>query len=136
LVTHYREGERSGSGIPSQLLTHGLRDSAPEWGMRMTTWNYLHRIEYRREYSTAQRVHEYTELVEDMGWCFSHKKEQQDKWLSYYTTVCAEEYLDRVMAAPGKYLVSVYQQRPDERVHVCTVRLSHGTLSRSARQRR
>jgi hypothetical protein len=97
----------------------------------MADWNYLHRIEYRREYSKSRRVHEYTEIVEDMGWCFSHKADIHQQWLAYYTTVCAEEYLDRNLAPHGNYLVSVYQQRPDGQVHVCTIRLNHGTVDLS-----
>jgi hypothetical protein len=94
-------------------------------------WNYLHRIEYRREYSKSRRVHVYTETVEDMGWCFSHKKEIQPRWLSYYTTVCAEEYLTRNLAPHGSYIVSVYQERPEGREHVCTIRLAHGSIDMS-----
>lgn len=97
----------------------------------MADWNYLHRIEYRREYSKSQRVHEYTETVEDMGWCLVDHKEKRERWLSYYTTVCAEEYLDRNLAPKGTYVVSVYQQRADERVHVCTIRLAHGSIDMS-----
>jgi hypothetical protein len=89
----------------------------------MSTWNYLHRIEYRRELSKSQRVHEYTETVEDQGWCLSHKAEHKEQWLTRYTKACAEDWLARKGAKPGTFIVTVYQERPDRRVLVCAIRM-------------
>lgn len=89
----------------------------------MGLWNYLHQIEYRRELSKSQRVHEYTESVEDQGWCFSHKKDEKEAWLTTYTRACAEEFLARKGAKEGTFIVTVYQQRPDRRVLVIAIRM-------------
>jgi hypothetical protein len=89
----------------------------------MADWNYLHHIEYRRELSKSQRVHEYTETVQDQGWCFSHKEEQKQTWLSTYTRACAEDFLARKGAKGGTFVVTVYQQRPDRRVLVIAIRM-------------
>ena len=88
----------------------------------MACWNYRHRIEYKRELSKSQRVHEYTEIVEDHGWCFSHKDQAQ--WHADYTQTCAEDYFRRVAAKPGRYLVTVYQELPENPVHLCTIRMT------------
>jgi hypothetical protein len=89
----------------------------------MGAWNYVHRIEYRRELSKSQRVHEYTETVEDQGWCLSHPGEEREKWLAVYTRACAEDFLARRAAKPGTFVVSVYRERVDERVLVCAIRM-------------
>ncbi|MBP2322523.1 hypothetical protein JOF56_002908 [Kibdelosporangium banguiense] len=89
----------------------------------MAVWNYLHQIEYRRELSKSQRVHEYTETVEDQGWCFSQKSEQKQAWLAIYTRACAEDFLARRGAKGGTFVVTVYQQRPDRRVLVIAIRM-------------
>jgi tRNA U54 and U55 pseudouridine synthase Pus10 len=89
----------------------------------MSGWNYLHRIEYRRELTKSQRVHEYTESVEDHGWCFSHKEEHRQAWLTMYTRACAEDFLARMGARGGTFVVTVYQQRPDRRVLVVAIRM-------------
>lgn len=88
----------------------------------MDCWNYRHRIEYKRELSKSQRVHEYTERVEDQGWCLRDKDVEQ--WRAYYTQACAEDYFSRVAAKPGSYLVTVYQERPENHVHICTIRMT------------
>ncbi|WP_415830277.1 hypothetical protein [Kibdelosporangium persicum] len=89
----------------------------------MSAWNYTHEIEYRRELSKGHRVHEFTETVEDQGWCFSQPPESKQAWLITYTRACAEDYLARRGAKAGTFIVTVYQQRPDRRVLVIAIRM-------------
>jgi len=88
------------------------------------TWDYLHRIEYFRVLAKGERIHEHTEVVADAGWCFRRAGMTRDEWLSYYTRVCAIDYLDRRQAAPGTWLAVVYQQRGAKRRLLCSATLS------------
>lgn len=74
----------------------------------MPTWPYWHRIEYRRELGDNRREHAYTEVVEDHGWMFCHDPEKQQDWFVHYTTACAEDFLRRVHAKPGTWVVAVW----------------------------
>jgi hypothetical protein len=96
----------------------------------MDGWNYLHRIEYRRETSRSQRVLEYTQTVEDQGWCLSHPRDLRLGWLTSYTRACAEDYLARRLAKAGMFVVTVYQQRGEAQVLVCAVRMKWGGIRR------
>ncbi|MFC0114990.1 hypothetical protein [Kibdelosporangium aridum] len=87
------------------------------------TWNYTHEIEYRREIDKTTRIHEFTETVEDQGWCFSQPPERKQAWLTTYTRACAEDFLARRGAKAGTFIVTVYQQRPDRRVLVIAIRM-------------
>jgi hypothetical protein len=88
----------------------------------MTKWNYLHRIEYVRVVK-GERIHERTELVEDAGFCYTRNGMTREQWLVYYTKACAEDYLLRTGLATGIWLVTVYQQRPeDENRLLCSIR--------------
>ncbi|MFC5110429.1 hypothetical protein [Kibdelosporangium philippinense] len=89
----------------------------------VSTWNYTHDIEYRRELSKSNRVHEYTETVDDQGWCFSQKPENKEAWLTMYTQACAEDFLARRGAKPGNFVVTVYRAFPDRRVLVIAIRM-------------
>ena len=87
------------------------------------SWNYLHRLEYRREYSRHHRVHVYTEHVEDHGFTFQRSSMTRAEWYAHYTLLCAEDFLERKAAAPGTYLVSVYREHPSGTVDLGTVRV-------------
>ncbi len=78
----------------------------------MPTWDYWYRLEYRREIAKDNRVHEYTERVEDHGWTFAHKPEARREWFSRYTSGCAEDFLGRVRAKPGLWLITVWRTGP------------------------
>ncbi|ONI73378.1 hypothetical protein ALI144C_46595 [Actinosynnema sp. ALI-1.44] len=86
-------------------------------------WNYTHEIEYRREISKSHRILEYTETVEDQGWCFSQRPEHKVAWLTTYTRACAEDFLARRGAKAGTFVVTVYQRRQDQRVFVVAIRM-------------
>jgi hypothetical protein len=96
----------------------------------MDGWNYLHRIEYRREVSRSQRVLEYTQIVEDQGWCLSYPGDLRTQWLTTYTRACAEDYLSRRLAPAGFFVVTVYRQLSEDRVLVCAVRMKWGGAGR------
>ena len=70
----------------------------------MPTWNYWHRIEYRRELAKGRCVHEYTEVVEDQGWTLTHIRVPREEWFAYYTRGCAEDF--RAVAAVGNSTAS------------------------------
>jgi hypothetical protein len=55
----------------------------------MPTWDYWHRIEYRREIVTGGRTLKYTEVVEDAGWTFKRKGLTPEQWFVLYTRGCA-----------------------------------------------
>lgn len=74
----------------------------------MPTWNYWHRIEYRRELAKGKCVHEYTEVVEDQGWTLTHVRVPREEWFAYYTRGCAEDFLSRVGARSGTWIVAVW----------------------------
>lgn len=102
--------------------------SARSWGRNKTLrvmdrFGYPHELEYRREIRTGERVHEYTELVDDMGFLLEHRRERYESWTVRYGTACAEDFLTRKRAKPGTFVVSVYRLFPGRRDHVVTVRL-------------
>jgi hypothetical protein len=89
----------------------------------MDSYGYPHELEYRRELGDG-RVHEYTELVDDMGFVLEHRHDRYAGWTARYGAACAHDYLFRKRARPGIFVVSVYRLRPDGREHVVTLRLS------------
>lgn len=74
----------------------------------MPTWNYWHRIEYRRETANGNGVPDYTEVVQDQGWMFERRADRREQWFVTYTRACAEDFLDRVHAPPGTWVVTVW----------------------------
>ncbi|MQA11435.1 MAG: hypothetical protein GEU98_23360 [Pseudonocardiaceae bacterium] len=89
----------------------------------MLIWDYPHEIEYCRELAKGHRVHEYTEYVDDQGFCFEHRAERQESYLAHYTRVCAEDYFARVRAAAGTWIVSAYRLVDGERRHLVTIKM-------------
>lgn len=89
----------------------------------MSTWEYLHRIEYRRVDGRGVPVHEHTETVEDMGFCLRHNDYTREQWFTVYTRACAEDYLGRVRAAGGRWIVTVYRLHGGERTLLGAVKL-------------
>lgn len=89
----------------------------------MDRYGYPHELEYRRE-AGERRVHEYTELVDDMGFVLEHRSERYQGWTVRYGTACAHDYLSRKRAKPGTFVVSVYRLFPGRRDHVVTIRVS------------
>ncbi|MCU1687212.1 MAG: hypothetical protein JWQ81_7951 [Amycolatopsis sp.] len=89
----------------------------------MDLWGYPHELEYRREERKGFREHEYTELVDDMGFVFEHRSELWKNWTVRYTTACAQDFLQRKHAPRGTFVVSLYRLFPGERRHVVTIRL-------------
>ncbi|WP_216211579.1 hypothetical protein [Amycolatopsis aidingensis] len=75
----------------------------------MPTWDYWHRMEYRRELRKGHCVLEYVEVFEDQGWTFCHRPERQQEWFVHYTRACAEDYLARVRARSGTWVVGVWR---------------------------
>ncbi|MQA10411.1 MAG: hypothetical protein GEU98_18025 [Pseudonocardiaceae bacterium] len=75
----------------------------------MPLWDYWHHIEYRRELRKGHYLHEYTEIVEDQGWVLRRRGMTPEEYFSYYTRGCAEDFLGRVRAKPGTWLVAVYR---------------------------
>lgn len=88
-------------------------------------WGYPHELEYRFERAKGYREHLYTELVDDMGFVLEHRSAMWEGWLVRYTGACAEDYLRRVRAKHGVWLVSVYALLPPDhaRKHRITVRV-------------
>ncbi|WP_157357366.1 hypothetical protein [Amycolatopsis nigrescens] len=70
----------------------------------------------------GDRAHEYTERVDDMGFCLEHRARLREQWLVRYATACAHDYLRRVCARPGSWVVSVYRGQGAGREHLVTVR--------------
>ncbi len=89
----------------------------------MSGWNYLHRLEYWRELSKYDRVHVFTEIAEDHGFCFHRKGVTRAAWYEHYTRLCALDFLDRKHAEPGVYLVTTLRDLPEVRKSLCTVRI-------------
>jgi len=90
----------------------------------MAGHDYLHRIEYRRELSKYERVHTYTELADDHGFCFRRRGMTREEYLAFYTRACADDYLTRMGAAAGIWVVSVYRLVPGaDPVELCMVRM-------------
>ena len=73
----------------------------------MPTWDCWHRVEYRREVAVGHRTHEYTEIVEDAGLDVSGARSLSSGSSSY--TRIAEDFLDRVNARPGTWVVAVWR---------------------------
>ncbi len=90
----------------------------------MDSYGYPHELEYRREIAPGERVHEYTELVDDMGFVLEHRSHRYQGWTVRYGTACAYDYLFRKRARPGTFVVSVYRLFPERRDHVVTVRVN------------
>jgi hypothetical protein len=90
------------------------------------TWRYLHRVDYFRLGNGESRVLEHTERIADAGWCFRRAGMTRDEWLTYYTELCAHDFLTRARAVSGNWLVIVYQDRgaSDQRL-VCSIRLTY-----------
>ncbi|HWO58441.1 MAG TPA: hypothetical protein VNO31_00170 [Umezawaea sp.] len=78
--------------------------------------DYDHRIEYKRRQPGGALVCEHVENVSDHGWYVV----EGVAWREHYTRGCAAEYLDRVRAKAGTYVVVVW--RSD--VRVCTTKLT------------
>ncbi|TCP54115.1 hypothetical protein EV191_103156 [Tamaricihabitans halophyticus] len=74
----------------------------------MPTWNYWHRLEYRRVLRKGHYLHEYTEVVEDQGWVLQRRGMSKEEYFTYYTQACARDFLGRVRATPGTWIVAVY----------------------------
>jgi hypothetical protein len=90
------------------------------------SWDYLYRIDYFRLGKAHSRVLAHTERVADAGWCFRRAGMTRNEWLAYYTEMCAREFLDRVGAAKGTWIVIVYEDRgPNDQRLLCSVRLSN-----------
>ncbi|QWF84287.1 hypothetical protein [Amycolatopsis sp. CA-230715] len=86
---------------------------------------YPHELEYRREHAKGIRELAYVELVDDMGFTMEHRAELRERWAVRYATACAEDFLARQRAKPGRFVVSVYRLRPEEpRHHLITIRLT------------
>lgn len=77
--------------------------------MRLTVPDHLHSIEYYRQHARDRREHVYTEVVDDQGFVLVHDPERREQWLARYARTCAEDYLGRVRARPGDWLVHVYR---------------------------
>jgi len=75
----------------------------------MPQWDYWHRIEYRRELAKDRYAHEYTEVVEDEGWTHKRKGVTREEWFVFYTRGCAEDFLRRVGARSGTWVVAVWR---------------------------
>ena len=88
----------------------------------MSNEGYPHVIEYRYERVRGQREHRYTEHADDVGFCLEHKESRRERWLVRYTHMCADDYLARVGAPHGQWVVSVYRQG-DQRRHLVTIRM-------------
>lgn len=97
----------SGRIVPGMLIVH----------------EHPHVLEYHREYGKGYREHVYTEHVDDQGFVFQHVPALRAAWLARYTRVCADDYLTRVGAAHGRWLVHVYRTGGDERRHLVSVRM-------------
>ncbi|MFE0028415.1 hypothetical protein [Amycolatopsis sp. NPDC059021] len=89
----------------------------------MDVWGYPHQLEYYREVAKDRRVHEYTELVDDMGFVLEHHAERWKKWQVRYGTACAEDFLTRKCAKPGRFVVHIYRLFPDSRKHLVSLRM-------------
>lgn len=91
--------------------------------MPLTVPEYRHAIEYYHEHDRDRREHLYTEVVDDHGFVFVHDPEKRERWLARYARTCAEDYLARVRARSGDWLVHVYRLLDGERHHVVSIRM-------------
>lgn len=92
----------------------------------MPTWDYWHRIEYRREISKDNYVHAHTELADDHGWTFCHDPERRQQWLADYTRACAADFLSRQAAKSGTWRVSVWRTgttTQGQGEHICSIKM-------------
>lgn len=87
------------------------------------SWDYLHEIHYHRVLPGGERVHEHTEWADDQGWCFATRPATRQEYLAAYTRGCVEDFLDRVGALPGEWLVVVHRNEP--RHLVCSIRMHY-----------
>jgi len=109
----------------------------------MDRFGYPHELEYRRELGAGERVHEYTEFVDDMGFLLEHRHERYQGWTVRYGTACAHDFLTRKRAKPGTFVVSIYRLFPERRDHVITIRVNwppkksqvHPSEKRAAKRR-
>jgi hypothetical protein len=94
-------------------------------GVRVPDFNYRHRIEYRRVTLGGRQVHEHTEVVDDHGWYIGRSGMTRQQWRERYTVACAEDFLPRMRAAAGRWVVSVYRlpTNADDQF-VCAVHLT------------
>lgn len=88
-----------------------------------------HDIDYYHERGGGNRDHVYTERVDDQGFVLVHDPKRIHQWLAGYTRTCADEYLTKMRAEPGMWLVSVHRLLDDERRHVVTVRMRWPTAA-------
>ncbi|GDY33263.1 hypothetical protein GTS_48960 [Gandjariella thermophila] len=90
----------------------------------MIVWNYRHRIEYHRVGQGGKRTLEHTEVVDDHGWYFARAGLTSEEWRVRYTHVCADDFLERVGAKPGQWVVIVWRQPEgaDQKL-LCSVRI-------------
>lgn len=93
----------------------------PAWTVHRMD-DYHHRIEYQRRRPGGALVCEHVENVSDHGWYVV----RGEAWKAHYTRGCAAEYLTRVRAESGTYVVVVW--RAD--VRVCTTKLDWARPSR------
>jgi hypothetical protein len=90
----------------------------------MALWDYWHHIDYHRKLPRRKRLLEYTEIVEDQGWCLRRTGMTREQWLATYTRSCAEDFLGRVDAAPGVWIVIVWRAPRDAERHlVCSIEM-------------
>lgn len=82
-----------------------------------------HAIDYYREHGKGNRTHVYSELVDDQGFVLVHAPDRRETWLASYARACAEDFLGRVCAESGMWLVCVHRLLDDERRHVVTIRM-------------
>lgn len=91
----------------------------------MRTWEYPHAIEYNLVHEDGCRTHEHSELVDDQGWCLRRSDMSREDYLVYYTRACAEDFLHRIRADPGTWIVAVYRlDHPGGRTPICSIRLT------------
>lgn len=91
--------------------------------MPLTIPEHTHEIQYHRQLSSGAREHAHTEVVDDQGFVLVHDPNKRERWLAEYTRTCADEYLGRVRARPGQWLVHVYRLLAGERHHVVSIRM-------------
>lgn len=91
--------------------------------MRLNLPDHLHSIEYYRQHDHDRREHLYTEVVDDQGFVLVHDPEKREEWLARYARACAEDYLARVRAQHGDWLVHVYRLLDEQRHHVVSIRM-------------
>ena len=85
--------------------------------------SYLHRIEYRRELSKEKRVHEFTEMVDSHAFYFGKSGMSMEEYWVYSLTGCADDFLERMNARAGSWLITLYREYVEPPVHMCTIRM-------------